>query len=158
MVRLVFAPDSTYRWGLLLGALAALLLVFFAFLRRPRRPGPHMQLAAVGAAEWRANRRVDVTVVAAATVTLAVVAAWSLPVLAVLVAVALVLPDRPSRVVRVSVIAGGSCAAYAALVLHPWASGGSYAGAWGWVQLCVAAALAAVATGPPSAGPEVTTE
>ena len=157
IVRLVFAPDTTYRWGLLVGALAAVLLVLFAFVRRPRGRA-RVHPAAVAAAEWSSVRRVDAVVIGCATVTLAVVAAWALPVLAALIAVALVLPDRPSRLVRVSVIVGASCAAYGALVLHPWASGGSYAGAWGWVQLCVAAALAAVATAPPSVGPEVSTE
>jgi len=85
---------------------------------------------------------------------LAVVAAWALPVLAVAVGAAVVMPVSAGRVVRVSVIAGAGCAAFGALVLHPWASGGSYAGGWGWVQLAVASALAAVATAPPSAAPD----
>ena len=153
VVRLVFAPDSIYRWGLLVGAVVAVGLVFFAFVRRPRAH-PRVHPAAVGAAEWSAVRRVDVVVVGFAAVTLAVVAAWALPVLAVAVGAAVVMPVSAGRVVRVSVIAGAGCAAFGALVLHPWASGGSYAGGWGWVQLAVASALAAVATAPPSAAPD----
>lgn len=149
----MFAPDTTYRLGLLLGLLCALVLVSAAMFgrRRPVASGEALT-PAVRAAELTLRRRVDVVVVVAAAVTLALVAGWALAVLAVLVGVAVIVPARGAKAILVATVAGGCCAAYAALVLHPWAAGGSYAGAWGWVQLCVAAALAAVAAFPPSTG------
>ena len=153
VVRLVFAPDTRYRLGLLLGLLCALVLVSFAMFarRRPLASGDTLP-DPVRAAELTVRRRVDVVVVAAAAVTLMLVAGWALAILAVLVGVAVMVPARGAKAILLATVAGGCFAAYAALVLHPWAAGGSYAGAWGWVQLCVAAALAALASFPPSSG------
>ncbi len=152
VVRLVYGPDTTYRAALLLGLLCALALVCFAFVIPSRiLSAGDATLDPVRAAELVVGRRVDVVVVAAAVLTLMVVAAWALAVLAVVVGAAVLVPARGARAILLSMSVGGSCAAYGALVLHPWASGDSYAGAWGWVQLCIAAALAAVASCPPSA-------
>ena len=149
-VHLVYGPDRTYRLGLAVGLLAVLLLVAGAFVRRRVDRGAALEPA--GPAEAATRSRVDPWVLAAAAAVLALTAAAALPILGVLVVAAVYLPPRWARRVLLGAVVVGAAIAFTALVFHPWASGDSYAGAWAWVQLSLAGAVAAVATVPPSSG------
>jgi len=149
-VHLVYAPDRTYRLGLAAGLLAVLLLLAGAFVRRGDDRGSALDPA--GPAEWSTHSRIDPWVLATAAAVLALTAAAALPVLGLLVAAALYLPRRWGKGVLLGAVVVGAGIAFIALVFHPWASGDSYAGAWAWVQLSLAGAIAAVATVPPSSG------
>ena len=151
-IHLTFAPDQGYRIGLLVGLLAALLLLVGAFGVRTRRH--RAELAPSPAAELARVRSVDPWVVGAAAITLAIVCAPAVPVLVVLAVLARWGPWRGRAAAWwgvVPVLAAG--AAFVALALYPLGSLGPYAGDWGWVQIAVAVSLAAVAVVPPSVEP-----
>jgi arabinofuranan 3-O-arabinosyltransferase len=137
MVDVRFAPDRTYRWGLAVGAVAALVLLVGACLRP--RPAPGRPPTREGGAA---------TVVWVLLLVLLVVATgpWTLALGVGAVAgargVARWRPALRMENALVGLAAAGFGVSGLALALDPW-PGGGYAAGSGWSQaLCVVSLLA----------------
>jgi arabinofuranan 3-O-arabinosyltransferase len=134
VVELVYGPDGTYRWALLLGALTVLTVVCFAvFPWRARRLGSVGSASAGG---------VPVTALGAIALVLAT-GWWGIGVAGVVSVVALIargsdrIPARWGVAVRELVVAGAVLAAGLMLAGSPWPSPGYNAGSRVVQLLCV---------------------
>ena len=133
-VRITYAPDRSYRWALLAGVLAVLLLVALAArpARRADRNGHPMT-----------SRPVTVPIVGLLVVLLALAAGWA-AVAMLVVGLAAASLIRRQRLELLPVAVGATfLGAGVLLALHPWASS-DYAGDSATVQALCAVSLAGV--------------
>jgi arabinofuranan 3-O-arabinosyltransferase len=135
-VSLTYAPDRTYRLGLLMGLLAALLLVGLALLpARRAEPLPRVaeaRIAPIGRALLVA-------------VALLMLGGWTGLCVAVAAVGIGLLPPRRRRLVAGSLVAVSAAVAGGLLALEPWPGNERYAGDWWPTQLAVLIAVGAMA-------------
>jgi arabinofuranan 3-O-arabinosyltransferase len=142
-VDVTFTPDRLYRWGLLLGLLAALGLVAAVAVPSRRRS---VDPASAG------ERTLPATVVLGTTVVgCGLVAGWAGLLVGSLAAVATITATRRFPDQAPWVLAAPVLVAAGAYALRPWGGATGWAGQLVWAQLLVLVPLAAVlaaAAGP----------
>lgn len=136
-ITLTFASNAVYRGGLGVGLSLLPLLAVLALWRR--RNGSWDDPAAVA---WPSGAWAGVAVLGAGALIAGAVGAV---VVAALLGVRHVVPDRWRDALTVGLSAGGIVAAGAVLSRHPWRSADGYAGHSASVQLLALISLAAVA-------------